>query len=90
MKQLLEGTETEVTLAEDHIYFGGMHLDYRLSVRDANAGREFIIFVGKGSEHQEAGAGRELERALECYRRVVRGGVTPCTLCDVLEDLRYA
>ena len=34
--------------------------------------------------------GEDAAWAFGAYRRIVRGTVTPCTLCDVVEDLRAA
>ncbi len=90
MKQKLLACRTEMDLAEDHIYFGGMHLDYRLIAVQADGVRHFSVFIAKDGEKAVADVGGVLFRAMEIYQRIVRGGVTPCTLEEVIADLRYA
>ena len=79
-----------VTLTEDFVRFGGMYLHYSLSVRRAEPSNRFAIAVEKDAEHTSVDAGEELEFALECYRRIVAGIVTPCTLEEVMEDFEYS
>ena len=75
-----------VTLAEEIISFGGMLLEYRLLVCNTYADR-FRVLVLSGSERAESGVGNEIGEALERYRSVVHGRVTPCALEDVMYDL---
>ena len=79
-------TEGAITLAEETISFGGMLLEYRLLVRNTYADR-FRILITSGSERAEGGLGNEIGTALDCYRLVVDGRVTPCALEDVMYDL---
>ena len=78
--------EDTMVLVEDVVRFGGMHLLYSLEVRRGDAGNSFAIRISKGDETAVAGAGSSLDYAMECYRRIVRGIVTPCTLEDVMSD----
>ncbi len=75
-----------VTLAEETVSFGGMHLKYTLTVDDRFSER-FRVAVSSGEERSESGAGNELGFALNTYRAVLHGRVTPCCLEDVMCDL---
>ncbi len=83
-------TEGSVLLSEDRIYFGGMNLTYRLSVCTGRSLHRYRIEVQKEDEFAAAEVGNDLERALSCYRSIVRGIVTPCTLEEVVRELQYA
>lgn len=78
--------EGAITLAEEIISFGGMLLEYRLLVCNTYADR-FRVLVMSGCERAESSAGNEIGEALELYRSVVHGRVTPCALEDVMYDL---
>ncbi len=79
--------EGSVLLSEDHVCFGGMHLIYQLLVCPADLRHRFCICIKKDEESAQAPAGSDLARAMTCYRRIVEGAVTPCTLEEVLADL---
>ncbi len=90
MKTNKNQSKTRITLDEENIYFGGMGLNYRLSVVMEGEGRRFYISVQKGDERIECDVGTDLFRAVENYQSIVHGTVTPCTLEEVLEELEYA
>ena len=46
----------------------------------------FLIRLSLGEECAIAPVGSSLSRAAELFDLLVEGTVTPCTLCDVLED----
>ncbi len=90
MKNIGVIKEGSVVLSEDHICFGGMHLVYQLLVCPADLQRRFCICIRKEEECAQAPLGSDLTRAMDCYRRIVEGSVTPCALEDVLADLLSA
>ena len=77
-------------LMEEHVYFGGMNLTYQLKVHIGNTVNRYRIRVIKDSESEEAELGTDLMSALQCYRKIVHGTVTPCALQAVMQELRYA
>ena len=79
-----------ITLCEDHVYFGGMQLTYRLSLVPGEVMHRYTISISLEQETCEADAGNELSRALGHYQRIREGCVTPCGLDDVMQELRYA
>ena len=69
----------------------GMHLDYILHETSENNRPVYSITIRK----ETAGSTEEAcayditsirRRALELFHLVVSGTVTPCTLCDIMED----
>ncbi len=83
-------TQPTITLCEDHVYFGGMQLTYRLSLIPGEMMHRYSISISLGNETCEAEAGSDLARALGHYQRIREGCVTPCGLDDVMQELRYA
>ena len=79
-----------ITLCEDHVYFGGMQLTYRLLLMPGEVAHRYFISISLGEETCEADAGSELARALGHYQRIRQGCVTPCGLDDVMQELQYA
>ena len=79
-----------IALCEDHVYFGGMQLTYRLLLAPGEVLHRYSISVSLGEETCEAEAGNDLLRALGHYQRIREGIVTPCALEDVMQELRYA
>lgn len=79
-----------IALCEDHIYFGGMQLTYRLLLLPGEPVHSYSVSVSLGEETCEADAGSELSLALGHYQRIREGCVTPCGLDDVMQELRYA
>ena len=79
-----------ITLCEDHVYFGGMHLTYRLLLLPGEVMHDYSISISLGKETCEGEAGCDLQLAIEHYQRIREGRVTPCGLDDVMQELRYA
>ena len=79
-----------IALCEDHVYFGGMQLTYRLLLAPGEVLHRYSISVSLGEETCEAEAGNDLSRALGHYQRIREGIVTPCALDDVMQELWYA
>ena len=90
MEQTKQSSNTYPILLEEHIYFGGMNLTYQLKVHIGNTVNRYRIRIIKDSESEEAELGTDLLSAIQYYRRIVHGTVTPCALQDVLQELRYA
>ena len=90
MKQADVKSREGILLTEDHVYFGGMHLTYRLYAFAKRTHRCFRIRVEMEEEFAEGALGTDLKRAVERYQRILDGTVTPCALDDVLQDLQYA
>ena len=80
----------KIALCEDHVYFGGLQLTYRLLLLPGEVMHRYFICISLGEESCEAEAGNDLARALCYYQRVKEGCVTPCTLDDVMQELQYA
>ena len=78
-----------ITLCEDHVYFGGMQLTYRLLLLPGEVMHRYFISISLGEETCEAEAGNDLSRALGHYQRIREGYVTPCGLDDVMQELYY-
>ena len=87
MKQFEKERETAEGLAQKCVTVGGMSLEYRFLYRRSSAVR-FSIRVDNGEETEEAGLCNDLCAAVERYRALIRGFVTPCTLRDIAEDMR--
>ena len=79
-----------ITLCEDHVYFGGMQLTYRLLLIPGEVLHRYSISISLCDETCEAEAGSDLLLALKHYQRIREGCVTPCGLDDVMQELRYA
>ena len=82
--------QARIVLKEDQVLFGGLSLHYRFSVRSEKGEPRFSIEVCLGEEEASSEVGNHLVRALEIYRRIVGGAVTPCSLDDVLSDITVA
>lgn len=79
-----------IALCQDHVYFGGMQLTYRLSLVPGEVMHRYTISVSLGQETCRADAGNDLSRAIKYYERIREGCVTPCGLDDVMQELHYA
>ena len=79
-----------ITLCEDHVYFDGMHLTYRLLLLPGEVMHRYFISVSLAGETCQSEAGKDLSRALGHYQRIREGIVTPCALEDVMQELQYA
>ena len=69
-------------LAEESVVFGGMLLNYCLFACNDRVNR-FRLCVTLGSERCEVVLGNSIDSALQFYREVLGGRVTPCALPDV-------
>ncbi len=90
MGMVQKGDCRALILTQDHVRFGGMQLEYTLSVREGVPSNRFEVCVRMECEETVADAGDRLDFAMECYRRIVSGIVTPCTLGDVMRDFEYS
>ena len=79
-----------MVLIQDVVRFGGMQLLYALSVKKSVPNNHFEVSVCMDGETAVADAGEDIDLAMEHYRRVVAGIVTPCTLEDVTSDFEYS
>jgi len=86
MKETMNCVGCRRILEQETVAFGGMLLEYRLLLAN-DGGDRFRVRVALGSEAAEYGIGDQLASALERYRLLVRGTVTPCCLREVLEVL---
>ena len=77
-------------LAQDVVRFGGMQLYYSLCVKADVPNNVYEICIQKEDERCAVCAGEHLDFALDCYRRIIDGIVTPCTLEDVMRDFEYS
>ena len=81
-----KGSDQMLLLTESHDVIAGSAWSHCLyGVRDGDK-TAFRITVSGDGERSEAFAGYELTRALAAFQMLVRGRVTACTLCDVIED----
>ena len=65
----------------------GVVLQYRLL---ATHTREFWIEVSGRNEVVAASLGTDLRCAIGYFDRIVEGGATPCSVCDVVADLLWS
>ena len=71
-------------LVRDTVTVAGLRPRYYLW-RDAG---NYRVEVQLGREWAEENLGEDLILAVDCYRAIRKGGVTPCALSDVVEELR--
>lgn len=83
----MEIKEERRILADETALYGGMLLRYRLIDTEDAAGR-FHLIAANGAEYAEISVGDDICFAADCYRSVRDGGVTPCTLDEIVADLR--
>ena len=83
----MEIKEERQILADETILYGGMLLRYRLIDTNDPTGR-FRLIVANGGELAEISVGDDIGFAADCYRSARDGGVTPCSLGDVVADLQ--
>ena len=80
-------SRTLIVLKEEQVLFGGLSLYYRFTVESRLGEPRFGVAVELGEEHSSGDLGNHLGRAWEIYALIVKGAVTPCSLCDVISDL---
>ncbi len=83
----MEKKEQKRILTEETVAFGGMLLRYRL-VETSDPVARFRLCAANGAETAEAPLGNDLCFAADCYRAARNGRAMPCTLSDIVEDLR--
>ena len=59
---------------------------YRLFLVRSIKGQHFVINISIDNESNSCKFGKDRDRALDIYRKIVRNGVTPCCLSDIAED----
>ena len=78
--------ENKHILMEETYFYEGLKL-HDLFWQDISD-RQFYLSVECGGEVAETALGGDPAFAAKCYQAVRDGGVTPCTLADVVADLR--
>ena len=79
-----------ITLREETRNSLGYPLFYRLYLSGSEEHPHFLISVASATEQSEIAVGGDLLRALDYFHRIVRGGVTPCSLTEIGEDMAYS
>ena len=82
-------SKNALLIREEQILLLGIPMVYRLHAVEEGESSRFYISVVAPNEQCEVDAGSDLLRALGCYRRIVRGSVTPCTLSEIFQDIQY-
>ena len=82
----MEKREIGRILSDETVTCGGMFFRYRLIDAEGEPMR-FRMSVTSGSECEEVSLGNDICFAADCYRSVRDGYVTPCTLCEMIEEL---
>ncbi len=54
------------------------------------AATQYYVEICRDGERAAAYLGEDASAAHALYARLVRGTVTPCTLCDIVQDARFA
>ncbi|MBQ8432726.1 MAG: hypothetical protein IJX28_07560 [Clostridia bacterium] len=90
MKDLGIRTEetAQMTLKEECVLYGGLSLLYRLIAERRRKQTRFFVSVELNGERAGSYLGDDLLRAWDTYSKLVRGAVTPCSLQEVLSDLK--
>ncbi len=76
-----------VQLKKDVINIFGDEIYYRLFLIRGSGIRYYTINVTRGKESCSCRFGNDKNRAYDIYNKIVKNTVTPCTLCDIAEDL---
>ena len=74
------------TLREDHADFEGADLIYHLCELRFAEPSQYFIEVILDKERAAAYIGDNASAAKAFYAALVKGGVTPCTLLDIVQD----
>ncbi len=77
--------ENNNLLMEETVFCEGLQLQNRFW-QDLST-RQFHVSVTCGKESASAALGKDPLFAADCYRKIRDGGVTPCTLEDIVCDL---
>ncbi len=78
--------ENKYLLIDETVFYEGLEL-HDSFWQDLQT-RCFSVSVQCGSEVAKAPLGEDPAFAARCYQAIRDGGVTPCTLADVVADLR--
>ncbi|MBR3894496.1 MAG: hypothetical protein IKJ35_05050 [Clostridia bacterium] len=81
-------TPSPLVLVEERVARQGLRMTYRLLLCEPFQDGIYAISVFSDEDIRTAETGTDLLRATDFYRAVRDGFVTPCTLCDVLADLK--
>ena len=73
-------------LARHAVSYCGLALQYQLLFYPAE--NQYSISVQSGNDFAEVFVGANARFAKRCYQLVKKGGVTPCTLADIIADLQ--
>lgn len=73
-------------LIEETVFYEGLQL-HDLFWQDLST-LQFHISVACGTETAQAALGTDPAFAARCYQAIRDGGVTPCTLSEVVSDLK--
>lgn len=82
-------TATPILLHEEHSQCADIALTYRLFALPSKSTTHFLIAANTAEDEAQVALGVPLPLALSYFQTITEGKVMPCTLCDVLEDLRY-
>lgn len=74
-------------LAETSLGLLSLNITYRLEWGRENGENGFWISVETADDAARVRVGDDVTHAVSCYEQIKKGGVTPCTLREVLEDL---
>ena len=85
----LFAAEKRLLICEDVVNLSELKLHYRLEAVGDAVCSCFCISISSDEDHALVRAGSDPLRALAYYRRIVDGGVTPCTLKDIFSDMQY-
>lgn len=82
----MKSLESKHILVEETVSYEGLNL-HNLFWQDLS-NRQFYVSVEYRGEVAEALLGSDPSFAAHCYQIIRNGGVTPCTLEDIVADLR--
>ncbi len=82
------GDPEQMILQEEAVLYGGLSLLYRFIAERCMRQTRYLISIELRGERADSYLGEDLLRAWEVYSKIVRGAVTPCSLREVLEDLK--
>ncbi len=80
--------ERRVLLAHDRATICGKEAEYKL-IKLPQRKEEYIICIFYGKERAMRRIFGKISDVAMIYDLIVRNTVTPCTLCDVIEDITY-
>ena len=80
-------TQRPILMRHKRLYHG-LPLTYTLRAQADRTPTDFSIEIALGNERSCHNVGSDLMHAITCFWRIVRGGVTPCTLGEILLDMQ--